>query len=109
MTLVPFPLRIPFRIISWIAVILGALITLFGLLRPTLYEWFPKLSDKTPDDPTKPIWAAVIAGLIYAALPLFALWLRRRRYPSALEPAHEDEAEQDSSPDRCSAALHTGR
>ena len=94
----PFPIRSP-RIMLSIGIAIGALLMLFGLFRPQLAQWFPSGFGPTePIDPERTIWAFVFLGFLYAALPAFLLWSRRRRYPTTLEPEQADDGgEQDAA------------
>lgn len=87
----PFPLNRPPRFVFAIGVVLGFAMMLYGLLRPSFDQWFPAtFGADDPIDLQKLRWAWVISGLLYAALPGFMLWSRRRRYPAVLEPTPQD-------------------
>lgn len=72
----------------------GGAMVVVGLMRPTLSEWFPKLTEV---DPTKPEWGVFSAGVLYISLSILAMWVRRRRYPPTLEPNQKDEASDVAS------------
>lgn len=85
-----FPFGRP-RLVMVIGVVLGICMMLYGLLRPQLEQWLPAMFG--PDDPIEHQrirWAIAVGGLLYAALPGFLLWSRRRRYPTVLEPEREN-------------------
>jgi hypothetical protein len=74
-----------------IAVALGVLMALFGVLRPQLAGTLPTIFG--PTDPSryqKPNWILVIVGIVYAAVPSLILWSRRRRHPAGLAPLQHD-------------------
>jgi hypothetical protein len=83
----PFPLSNS-RAVLGVGIGLGLLMSVAGLFRPEIAVALP--SAFGPEDPqsyTKIAWPFVIAGLVYASLPGAMMWLRRRRYPSELEPS----------------------
>lgn len=66
--------------------IVGLSTMAYGLLRPYLTSWFPSLAQQPKQvDMSQPPWILVIGGALYMAMPIFFIWLRRRRYPSSLD------------------------
>lgn len=90
-TNIPFPLRQP-RVIFFIAVFLGIVLMLFGLLRPQLELWLPSsFTEQKLTEPRQISWPYAFMGFLYAALPAYLLWSRRKRYPATLEPEEDNE------------------
>ena len=83
----PFPLNwLSFRFPLFLVIVFGFLMAAYGLFKPQIISVFPTFAKSSqPSDPTKPNWVYVLAGILYAAMPLALLWFRRRRYPASLE------------------------
>ncbi len=69
----------------WTMTVFAFLFLLFGLYRPVIAKKYPKYFQQKIDDNSKPEWAAVVLGSIYTALPLFLIWVKRKRYPTPLD------------------------
>lgn len=75
------------KFIFLIAIVLGLGMVLFGILPPAAREFivgfiFESSTQKTIDQ--QPLFF-IIFGLLYASLPAFLLWTRRKKYPKQLE------------------------
>jgi hypothetical protein len=76
---------LPRSAVFGIAALLGILMVLQGMLQPTLVEHLPRIFG--PRDPIRyqhPNWILIVFGSVYAAFPIYLLWIRRKRYPSSL-------------------------
>ncbi len=67
-----------------IAVVLGAALALGGLFNDQINAVSPGLNWPLETKPG-PNWSMVGTGTVYALLPLTMLWMRRRRFPAALD------------------------
>lgn len=69
------------------AIMIGLVMTLFGLLpqeaRDFIVGFFPESSTQKSIE-HQPIFFVVL-GVTYAAIPAFALWVRRKKYPKQLD------------------------
>ncbi|WP_141441353.1 hypothetical protein [Vreelandella titanicae] len=75
------------RLILGVALVIGLTIALFGLLPEDLRQIVAKFLSNEESNKTiaeQPIFF-VILGVLYAAMPAFVLWTRRKRYPRKLE------------------------
>ena len=68
------------RGLAWVLIVLGVVVAMAGALPPEYRQVI--MSRAGSDLPVS--WTIVCAGLLYAALPMLLLWLRRRRYPKSL-------------------------
>ncbi len=78
------------RIFLWIMLVVGVVSILVGLLEPIWFREFPSFAISTAQTPAQLRWMVMVVGAFYALLPAVVLWLRRRRYPSALDPKPAD-------------------
>lgn len=90
----------PFNRLRWTMVIillLGLGSMIYGLFRPYLLHLFPSLTEQLikPADTTKPLWVAVVLGVLYTATPAWLLWKSRKRYPSSLDIDSSVKADSD--------------
>jgi hypothetical protein len=100
----PFPFGHFLKTLIIFSLCVGLSATTLALLQPQLILWFPSLAEKEVSNPLEVRWLFVFIGVTYTALPLLILWLRRRRYPSCLEPASKSNStEHDDGPNEDSA------
>lgn len=77
-----------------IASLVGAVMAAAGLFSDQLGKIIPGFY-WTLDAKPGPQWSMVAAGLLYASLPLAMLWMRRRRFPAALDVRAKPQSERD--------------
>lgn len=104
----PFPFsavgrRFPF----FLMLIFGIGMIIFGAFKPQFDSWSEARKPQTEEQKGPDSrWAIIIGGLLYAGMPGWILWMRRRRYPALLELDEEkshqtkknQEGEQDVTP-----------
>ncbi|MCE7798439.1 hypothetical protein LWE61_18020 [Sphingobium sufflavum] len=79
-----------------IAALAGALMAAGGLFSDHLGKLAPAFYWPLEAKPG-PQWSMVLGGLLYASLPLAMLWMRRRRFPAALEVRAKPQSEQEEA------------
>ena len=67
------------KVMNSVVMVLGLGMTVSGALGPRLAAAVPFLDGFLPSD-----WLLIPLGLMYAGLPAYLFWTRRRRFPSAL-------------------------
>jgi hypothetical protein len=93
----PWPIRIGRSTITMYTMLaIGVGMVAVSLLSLLLYDaapmWYRRFSEvpSSWSAPSSPVWFFVVIGVVYAALPVSVLWLRRRRYPASLvDPGEE--------------------
>ena len=71
------------RTLAWVAVVISLLFATFGFLPPEIRAAVEVESGTE----ARVFWPSVVAGLLYAIVPGWWLWVRRKRHPRSLTVA----------------------
>ncbi len=100
----PFPFNTSIILVIWISFLFGLLSVVAAIMIPSIFQLYPSLAEIKASDPMSIRWPILFTGIIYILLSGLFLWLKRRRYPTSLEPNQEkNNTEQDDGPNEDSA------
>jgi hypothetical protein len=97
----PFPFsKLGRRTPLYIALVFGIGMIVFGVFRPQISEWEDTRKPEKEEKQSTARWAIILGGVLYVAMPAWMLWMRRRRYPTALSLEVELAEDNNTKPNK---------